>query len=214
MPRRVRFRPIVVGALVVVAGCGGFDKEEAAMQIRDRFCDGWPYGCTDSTRVVVEEVRKTNRGRQVEFRIVDGKDKTARLASAYFESGDEAWQFLFFENPFKGRFEAEAARVAEESRRFSEHLRELKVAQNWYNSIYGRFAENLEALDNVSYEPPDLPIVLTVLDGQRWRAEISSRFVKCELDVSLQQLPVCAGLSAEDSGTELGPLSQAFGKVP
>ncbi len=214
MPRRVRFRPVFVGALVVAAGCGGFDKEEAAMQIRDRFCDGWPYGCTESTRVVVEEVRKTNRGRQVEFRIVDGKDKSARLASAYFESEDEAWQFLFFENPFKDRFEAEAARIAEESRLFSEQLRELKVAQNWYNSIYGRFAESLEELDNVSYEPPDLPIVMSVSDGQRWKAEISSRVVKCELDVSRQQLPACSGLSAGNAGTESGPLSEAFGEFP
>jgi hypothetical protein len=210
---RVRIRSCIVGALVLAAGCGGFDKEEAAMEIRDRFCEGWPYGCTDSTRVVVEEVRKTNRGRQVEFRVVDGEDRTARLASAYFESGDEAWQFLFFENPFKDRFEAEAARVAEESRLFSEHLRELKAAQNWYNSIYGRFAESLEELGNVSYEPSDLPIVMSVSDGQHWQAEISSRIVKCELDVSRQQLPMCNGLSARDAGAESGPLSEAFGEA-
>jgi hypothetical protein len=214
MACRVRFRQIYVGALVVAAGCGGFDKEEAATQIRARFCDGWPYGCTDSTRVVVEEVRKTNRGRQVDFRVEDGRDRTERLASAYFESDDEAWQFLFFENPFKDRFELEAARVAEESKLFSEHLRELKVAQNWYNSIYGRFAESLEELDNVSYEPPDLPIVMRVSDGQQWKAEISSRIVKCELDVSRQQLPVCEGLSAEDAGMDSGPLARAFGETP
>lgn len=208
---RVRLRPFIVGVLLVAAGCGGFDKEEAATQIRDRFCGGWPYGCTDSTRVVIEEVDKTNRGRQVEFRVVDGDDRTARLVSAYFELDDEAWQFLFFENPFKDRFEVEAARVAEQSRLFSERLRELKVAQNWYNSIYGHFAESLEELDNVSYEPPDLPIEMSVSDNQHWRAEISSRIVKCELDVSRQQLPACTGLSAANAGTESGPLSEAFG---
>ena len=214
MPRRLRFRPVVVGALVVAAGCGGFDKEEAALQIRERFCDGWPYGCTDSTRVVVEEVQKTNRGRQVEFRVVDGRDRTAKLASAYFESREETWQFLFFENPFKDHFEMEAARVAEEGRLFSGYLRELKVAQNWYNSIYDRFAESLEELNNVSYEPPDVPIVMNVVDAQHWRAEISSRIVKCELDISRQQLPSCTGLSAEAAGTESGPLSAAFGEAP
>jgi hypothetical protein len=208
---RVRLRPCVVGVLGVVAGCGGLDKEEAAVEIRDRFCNGWPYGCTDSTRVVIEEVNKTNRGRQVEFRVIDGDDRTAKLVSAYFESDDEGWRFLFFENPFKDRFEAEAARVAEQSRLFSEHLRELKVAQNWYNSIYGRFAESLEELDDVSYERSDLPIVMTITDGQQWRAEISSRIVKCELDVSRQQLPACHGLSAAHAGSESGPLSEAFG---
>ena len=75
------------------------------MQIRDRFCGGWPYGCTDSTRVEVEGVEKTNRGRQVEFRVVDGDDRSAKLASAYFELDDDVWRFLFFENPFKARDE-------------------------------------------------------------------------------------------------------------
>lgn len=202
-----------VVALLIAAGCGGLDKDEAAMQIRDRFCDGWPVGCTDSTRVVIEDVRKTNRGRQVEFRVVDRKDRTASLKSAYFESSDGDWRFLFFEDPFKARFEVEAARIAQDGKLLSERLRELKVAQNWYNSIYNRFAPNLEELNNVSYAPPDLPIVMTVNDGSEWRAEISSRWVKCELDVSRQQLPVCAGLSAQDAGTESGPLSEVFGVI-
>jgi hypothetical protein len=213
MRRCVGFRYLSAVTLMVAAGCGGLDKDEAAMQIRDRFCDGWPFGCTDSTRVVIEDVRKTNRGRQVEFRVVDRKDRTASLESAYFESNDGDWRFLFFEDPFKTRFEVEAARISQDGKALSERLRELKVAQNWYNSIYNRFALSLEELDNVSYEPPDLPIVMTVNDGAGWRAEISSRWVKCELDVSRQQLPVCAGLSAEDAGTESGPLSEVFGEA-
>ena len=214
MRSRLWFRVCGAGLFLIATGCGGFDKQEAATEIRDRFCGGWPYGCTDSTRAVIEGVQKTNRGRQVEFRVVDGKDRTAKLASAYFETADEGWQFLFFENPFKDRFEAEAARVSEESRLFSEHLRELKGAQNWYNSIYGRFAESMQELDKVSYEPSNLPIVMSVPDAQHWRAEISSRVVRCELDISRQQLPVCTGLSAQDAGTESGPLSQVFGEVP
>lgn len=214
MRRCVRIRLGAAVALMIAAGCGGLDKDEAALQIRDRFCDGWPYGCTDSTRVVVEDMRKTNRGRQVEFRVVDRDDKTARLASAYFESGGEAWRFMFFENPFKERFEAQAVQIAEEGKRYSEHLRELKVAQNWYNSIYGQFATSLDQLKNVSYKPPDLPIVMSVLDGGHWKAEISSRWVKCELDVSKQQLPVCTGLSANDAGTKSGPLFEVFGEAP
>ncbi len=214
MRSRPWYRVCVASVSLIAVACGGFDKEEAATEIRDRFCSGWPYGCTDSTRVVIEEVQKTNRGRQIEFRVVDGKDRTAKLTSAYFETADESWQFLFFENPFKDRFEAEAARVSEESRLFSEHLRELKVAQNWYNSIYGRFAESLQELDKVSYEPSSLGIIMTVPDAQHWQAEISSRVVRCELDISRQQLPVCTGLSAEDVGTESGPLSQVFGEGP
>lgn len=214
MRRCVTLLSGVAVVLVIAAGCGGLDKEEAALQIRGRFCDGWPYGCTDSTRVVVEKVTKTNRGRQVEFRVVDREDRTAKLSSAYFESSDDAWQFLFFENPFKDRFEAQAARVAEESRLYSEHLRELKKKQSMYNSIYSRFAASLEELDSVSYEPPDLRIVMNVPDGEGWKAEISSRWVRCEIDVPRQQLPACAGLSAEGAGTKSGPLSEVFGKVP
>lgn len=212
MRRCAGFPFVVAVTLMVTAGCGGLDKDEAAAQIRDRFCDGWPHGCTDSTRVVIEDVRKTNRGREVEFRVVDRKDRTANLESAYFESDDGDWRFLFFEDPFKTRFEVEAARIARDGKQLSERLRELKVAQNWYNSIYNRFAVSLEELDNVSYEPPDLPIAMTVDDGGGWRAEVSSRWVKCEIDVSRQQLPVCAGLSADDAGTESGPLSEVFGE--
>jgi hypothetical protein len=208
----VGYRFGVAVVLMITTGCGGLDKDEAAMQIRDRFCDGWPIGCTDSTQVVIEDVRKTNRGRQVEFRVVDRDDKTASLASAYFESRDDAWKFLLFENPFKSRFEEQAARVAKESRLYSEHLRELKKKQSIYNSIYSRFAASLEELDSVSYAPPNLPIVMTVSDGTGWRAEIASRWVKCELDVPRQQLPVCSGLSADGAGTESGPLSEVFGQ--
>lgn len=214
MRRCVMLRSGVAALLLVAAGCGGLDKDEAASQIRSRFCDGWPYGCTDSTRVVIEEVKKTNRGRQVEFRVVDREDRTAKLAGAYFESSDDAWQFLFFENPFKNRFESQAARVAEESRLYSEHLREIKKKQSMFNSIYGRFAASLEQLDSVSYEPPDLPIVMTVTDGGGWKAEMTSRWVRCEIDVSRQQLPACTGLSAEGAGKKSGPLSEVFGKVP
>jgi hypothetical protein len=207
-------RRLALCGLVFAAGCSGFDENDAAMQVRERFCGDWPYGCTDSTRVVVEKVHKTNRGRQLEFRVVDRDDETATLASAYFEPEDDVWSFLFFENPFKDRFQEQAARVGEEIRLYSEELRDLKAAQNWFLSIYGRYAGSLEELDSVSYELGEAPIALTVTDGKEWKAEISSRFVKCRFDGPRQQLPTCVGLPAQNAGTESGPLSEIFGETP
>ncbi len=200
---------------VAFAACDSFEKEEAALQIRERFCNDWPYGCTDSTHVVVEEVHKTRHGRQVEFRVVDRRDQTPILLAAYFEPADEEWRFLLFENPFSERFEAQARVVGEDSKRLSRELRKLKSAQNWFVSIYGRFARTVQELDSVSYKLPDLPILMVLEDdGEGWRAEISSRFVKCELDISVQQLPDCIGLSAGNAGMEPGPLAETFGKAP
>jgi hypothetical protein len=213
MPRRMRIKLAFCG-LVLAAGCSGFDKNDAAMQVRERFCNDWPYGCTDSTRVVVDEVHKTNRGRQVEFRVVDREDETTTLSSAYFEPEDNEWSFLFFENPFKDRFQEEATRVSEEIRLYGEQLRELKASQNWFLSIYGRYANSLEELDSVSYKPGKAPIALTAANGKEWKAEISSRFVKCQFDGPRQQLPACVGLPAENAGTESGPLSETFGETP
>ncbi len=213
MPRCMSTRWLAFCGFVFAAGCSGFDERDAAMQVRERFCSDWPYGCTDSTRVVVDEVNKTNRGRQLEFKVVDRDDETGRLSSAYFEPHDDEWSFLFFENPFRDRFQEQAARVSEETRLYSEQLRELKAAQNWFLSIYGRYAGSLEELDSVSYKPGDTPIALTVAGGNEWKAEISSRFVKCQFVGPRQQLPSCVGLPAENAGTESGPLSEIFGET-
>ncbi len=214
MPRSGRFWPFLIGLSLLVA-CDSFDKDEAALQIRERFCGGWPYGCTDSTRVVIEDIEKTRNGRQVKFRVVDREDRTAELSAAYFEPQDDEWRFLLFENPFDDMFDVEAARFDQDRKRFSESLRELKAAQNWFVSIYSRYARDVQELDSVSYKPTDLPIRMTVAtDAQSWKGELSNRYVSCQLDIPRQQLPTCVGLAATDAGTDSGPLSRAFGKEP
>lgn len=211
MFRQKLCRILVTGALLSLGACSGFDEESAALQVRERFCEGWPYGCSDRTRVEIEKVRETNRGRTVEFRVIDREDRTARLSSAYFEEEEDRWSLLFFESPFKEVFEAAAAHVEEEKRRFSDELREIKAKQNWFQTIYSRYATSVGQLDSVSYHPPDFPIVLDA-SGDAWKAEIVGEQVRCELDAARHQLPQCSGLSAEDAGTESGPLSRVFGE--
>jgi hypothetical protein len=211
MPRCRKYWPFVLCGVGLLVSCDNFDKENAALEIRERFCDEWPYGCTDSTRVELGEVRKTRSGRQVEFRVIDRQDRTATLSAAYFEPRDDDWAFLLFEPPFSERFRAQASRVSDESRRFTDLLMELKSAQRWFVTIYGRNARSLAELDSVSYKPPDVPIQMTVAGGS-WRAEIVSPYVRCELDASRQQLPSCAGRPAENAGSESGPLATAFGE--
>ena len=211
MPRFRQFRPLVLCGLIMLAGCDSFDKDEAALQIRDRFCEGWPYGCTDSTVVVVEKVNKTRNGRQVLFRVHDREDETARLSAAYFEPRGDNWMFLLFEPPFNERFQAEASQVGEDSRTFTDQLMEVKSAQRWFLSIYGRYARSLAELDSVSYKRPDLPIEMTV-SSSNWSAEMRSQYVRCEFDSSRMQLPSCRGLAALNAGVETGPLLTAFGE--
>jgi hypothetical protein len=211
MRRFRQFRLIVLGGLIVLAGCDKFDKEAAALQIRDRFCDGWPYGCTDSTYVVVEDVNETRNGRQVIFRVRDREDETARLSAAYFEQQDDNWQFFTFEPPLRERFQAAASRVGENSRAFTDQLMEVKSAQRWFLSIYGRYARSLAELDSVSYKRPHMPIEMTVSSGS-WSAVMRSQYVRCEFDSSRMQLPSCSGLAALNAGVENGPLYQAFGE--
>jgi hypothetical protein len=194
--------------------CDSFDKDQAAMEIRDEVCSGWPYGCTDSTQVEVKKVHKTRHGRAVEFQVVDRLDETATLSGAYFEQTgeEEEWEFLLFENPFNDAFKAQATIVEQQSRRFSDELRELKSSQNWFNTIYGRYARSLQELDSVSYKMPDIQINMAVANNDSsWVAEIATRYVKCVLDISRQQLPSCVGLPADNAGTTSGPLSEAFG---
>jgi hypothetical protein len=211
MPRFRQFRPLWLCVLIMLAGCDNFDKEEAALQIRDRFCDGWPYGCTDSTYVVVEDVNETRNGRQVLFRVHDREDETARLSAAYFEPRGENWMFLLFESPFNDHFQEEASQVGEDSRTFTDQLMEVKSAQRWFLSIYGRYARSLEELDSVSYKRPHLPIEMTV-SSSNWSAVMRSEYVRCEFDSSRMQLPSCSGLAALNAGVENGPLSKAFGE--
>ncbi|UCC71299.1 MAG: hypothetical protein JSV86_13005 [Gemmatimonadota bacterium] len=210
MPRIRRSGLLVLCGLTLLAGCDSFDKDGAALAIRDRFCEGWPYGCTDSTQVFVEKVNKTRNGRQVLFRVRDRADETARLSAAYFEPRGDGWIFLLFEKPFNDRFQAEAGRVGQHSRAFTDHLMELKSAQRWFLSIYSRYARTLAELDSVSYKPPDLPIEMT-LSGGDWRAVMRSQYVRCEFDSGRMQLPSCSGLSALNAGVGDGPLFTAFG---
>jgi len=211
MPRCRKSWPVVLCGVGLLVACDSFDKEEAALQIRERFCSEWPYGCTDSTRVELGKVRKTRNGRQVEFRVIDRQDQTATLSAAYFEPLRDDWAFLLFEPPFSERFRVERGRVSDDSRRFTDLLMELKSAQRWFLTIYGRHARSLAELDSVSYKPPDVPIQMTVAGGS-WRALIVNPYVRCELDASRQQLPSCVGLSAENAGSESGPLATAFGE--
>ncbi len=212
MSRRGKAWPLLIVLSLLVA-CDSFKKDEAALQIQERFCGEWPYGCTDSTRVVIENIEKTRHGRQVRFRVVDRKDRTAELAAAYFEPRDDEWQFLLFENPFDDMFKAEAARFEQDRKKFSQALRDLKAAQNWYMSIYSRYARDLQELDSVSYKPVDPPIRMTVAsDAKSWKAELANPFVSCEFELPRQQLPVCVAVAATHAGSDSGPLSRAFGE--
>jgi hypothetical protein len=212
MPRfRQSWLPVLCG-LIVLAGCDSFDKDEAALQIRDRFCDGWPYGCSDSTWVDVEKVSKTLNGREVEFRVHDRQDETARLSYAYFEPRGDGWIFLLFDDPFNDLFQAKAGQVGQDTRVFDGHLSYLKRKQLAFRAIYGRYARSLAELDSVSYRMPDVPLEMTV-SATNWTGVMASEYVRCEFDASRMQLPSCTGLVAANAGAENGPLSTAFGEV-
>ena len=207
-------RPLITLLLIVTCatvsmGCDSFDKRQAAQEIRDRLCEEWPYGCTDSTRVVVEEVNKTRNGREVEFKVVDGDDETPRLVAAYFEPREENWRLLLFEDPFKSRFRELAGQVDADTRRLRDALSKVNAAQKWFESIYGRYATSLGELDSVSYRSSDVPIEMSTQDGG-WRAEASTRYVRCEVAVPGGPLPRCVGLTAQGAGSDSGPLSTAF----
>ena len=211
MHRTRHFRPLVLCGLILLAGCDSFDEDNAALQIRERFCDGWPYGCSDSTYVVIEDVNKTRNGRQVLFRVHDREDETAKLSAAYFEPRGDGWIFLLFEPPFIERFQAAASQVGEDSRTFTDQIMEVKSAQRWFLSIYGRYARSLEELDSVSYKRPHMPLEMAVSSSD-WSAVMRSQYVQCEFDSSRMQLPSCSGLAALNAGVPNGPLSQAFGE--
>jgi hypothetical protein len=205
--------PLVAVSLLWIVGCDSFDDDSAAVQIRQAFCEGWPYGCTDNTVVEVGKVRETRYGRQVEFRVVDGEDRTGTLKAAYFEEKDGEWAFLLFEPPFSERFAREKSRVVDDQREFEEQLMDLKAAQKWFNTIYGRFARSLAELDSVSYEPPGTPLEMTVgPEGNSWSGVVKSQYARCILEVPRRQLPSCQGLAALNTGTPSGPLTTAFGE--
>jgi len=205
---------LVSCGLISLAGCGGLDEDAAALQIRQAFCDGWAYGCTENTVVEIGAVRETPHGRQVEFKVVDGDDETTTLKAAYLELEDDKWTFMFFEPPFSKQFAGETSHIERDNRELKEQLMDLKAAQKWYTSIYGRFALNLAELDSVSYKTPERAIEMTASQGgDGWRGEIASLYVHCVLEVPSQQLPTCENLaSAPNAGTPAGPLSAAFGE--
>lgn len=213
MRERRRFPRISLLGLVFLVGCGGLDEDEASLQIREQLCSEWPYGCTDSTRIDVKKVRKTSEGRRVEFRIVDRQDATPMLSAAYFEpSEDDGWDLLLFESPFRQALDQRVNRFSDDRRLFTDQLMELKAAQKWFISIYGRYATSLEELDSVSYKPPEAPLTMAVeVGGSAWSAQVASSFVSCELD-SAGQLPDCPAQVAEGAGKEDGPLARAFGE--
>jgi len=211
MPLFRQFRPLLLCGLIALGGCDSFDEEAAALQIRDRFCEGWPYGCTDSTYVVVEDVNETPNGREIVFRVRDREDETAELSAAYFEPRDDEWHFFTFVPPLRERFQEAASQVDVDSRAFEDQLMEVKSAQRWFLSIYGRYARSLEELDSVSYKRPHMPIEMSVSGGS-WSAVMRSEYVKCEFDSSRMQLPSCTGLAALNAGVERGPLARNFGE--
>lgn len=203
-------RPLAVALVVAaLAGCDSFADEQARLQIREEFCRDWPYGCTDSTRVVIEKVRETRNGRQVMFRVVDREDDSGTRSAAYFEEHDDGWRFLLFEDPFKETFNKQAALYKSDGQKFTDALMDLKAAQRWFQSIYGRYARGFEELDSVSYRVPDLPIRMQTEDST-WKAEVSSDRVQCEFDVGKHQLPRCAPRWPATVGTPEGPLSTVF----
>lgn len=198
-------------ALAVFTACGGLDKEAAELEIRERLCDEWSYGCTESTEVAVQKVRKTRLGRQVEFRVVDRADATPTLAAAYFEPKDDGWEFILFEDPFRTLLDQNASLLTQDRKLFTDQLMDVKAAQRWFIAIYGRYATSLAELDSVSYKVQGGGLSMISDDrGGSWQAEVASDFVRCEMDNS-RQLPHCRALPAEGAGTETGPLTRAFG---
>ena len=106
------------------------------------------------------------------------------------------------------------SRVKSDHRELKESLMDLKAAQKWFASIYGRFALSLAELDSVSYKAPEFPLeMIAQQDGGVWRGNVESRYVRCSLEVPTQQLPACEYLAAaSDNGTETRPLSTSFGE--
>ena len=198
--------------LLALSACDRFDKDDAALQIRDNFCEGWPFGCTENTVVELGRVRETRYGRQVEFKVADGEDETRTLTAAYFELEEDAWNFLLFEPPFSEEYNREKSRVVDDQRLFDLELSELKKAQRWFSTIYGRFARDFAELDSVSYKRPSVAIQMTVSDGNSWMGEVRSEYARCVLEIPRQQLPTCEGLAALNTGTSSGPLSTAYGE--
>jgi hypothetical protein len=197
---------------LAVAACGGFDRPEAAREIRDRFCDEWPYGCSDDLRVVVEEVREAGAGRLVDFRIEDGGYATEPLSGAYFARGEDGWDLVFFEDPFRTELDEGLARFARDRRTQADRLLRIQTAQEWHRSIHGRYATNLEELTRVSYVPPE-GVSVRVGDPSEpggWMAEANGRFTRCVMDGG-DALPKCelsGGTTADEGG---GPLAATFG---
>ena len=210
MLRCLKYGMLGLAGVTLFAGCDDFDEGEASLQISERICEEWPYGCTDSTVVVIERVNETRNGRQVEFRIVDRLDETGRLSAAYFEREDEEWDLLLFEDPFDDALKVQAGKFAEDSRTYSDALMELKAAQRWFVTIYDRYAQSLQELDSVSYKVPEFPLEMRVGE-ESWRAQIAGDYARCEFDISSQQLPSCVAVPADGAGTPSGPLSSAFG---
>lgn len=204
-------RPLAMALVAAaIAGCDSLDDEQVRLQIREEFCRDWPYGCTDSTRVVIEKVRETRHGRQVMFRVVDREDDSGTQSAAYFEQRDDSWRFLLFEDPFKETFNKQAAMYKADSQRFTDALMELKAAQKWFKSIYGHYARGFAELDSVSYQAASPSIQMNTEDGI-WKAEVSSELVRCGFDVAKHQLPQCSPRWPATVGTPEGPLSKAFG---
>jgi hypothetical protein len=199
--------------LVLFNACNRLDEEAAALQIRENFCEGWPFGCTESTVVEIGKVRETRHGRAIEFKVVDGEDETRTLSAAYFELQEDVWTFLLFEPPFSEEYNRQKSRVVDDKRLFEEELSELKKAQRWFATIYGRFARDFAELDSVSYTRPTVAIQMTVSpNANAWTGEVRSEYTRCVLEIPRQQIASCEGLSALNTGTSSGPLSTAFGE--
>lgn len=211
LTRHVVLIPLL-GTLLLSFGCGGIDEETASAQIRDRICEDWSYGCTENTRIEIEKVRKTPNGRSVDFRLVDREDRSGVLSAAYFEPEDDGWLLLLFEKPFLDRFKQLVAEVNGDREEVGDRLMELRTAQNWHRSIYGKYASELEQLATVNYKPPEAEVRLSVgEDGNTWHAKSDGRFVSCEISAD-ERLPECRVKTAGDAGSERGPLATRLGE--
>lgn len=212
MVRHVRRAALTFLAVLSAAGCGRFDEGAAAQQIRAKFCESWPYGCRSSLTVKVEDVRQSGEGRVVSFRLEAAGAETDALTGAYFTPTKSGWEFLMFEDPLRSRLERIARLVNEDRERLAAQMTALKAAQDWYRSIYRRYAPKLSDLQRVSYAAGgEASVTMTVReDGQDWRAQASGRFVDCVIDAE-RALPECKVRAPGEPGRALHVLAIPVG---
>ncbi len=212
MQRPARTVLLLLSSLAVLISCSGFDEEAARAEIRERFCDRWPYGCSESTEIVVKRVRKAGAGRLVDFRIVDGSDKTGMLSAAYFGERESGWEFFSFDNPFREVFEHRTNEINADRKHLTDLLIDLRAKQNWHLAIYGRYAASFEELaSRVRYTASfDGVKMIVAEDGESFQTTTTSQYFTCQADDS-RHFPKCQlHVDGDDAGKPRA-LSKTFG---